>query len=71
MSKLAHSNQETMDEIERKRAIENGDEDCLRTALGHCVRALAEYERKPGDDLRPFLLGALDAGRKALAKAGA
>ena len=25
MSKLAHSNQETMDELDRRRAVENGD----------------------------------------------
>lgn len=29
MSKLSHSNQATMDELERQRAIENGDEDLL------------------------------------------
>jgi hypothetical protein len=29
MSKLAHSHQPTMDELDRKRAIENGDEDLL------------------------------------------
>lgn len=29
MSKLAHSNQETMDELDRRRAIENGDEDLI------------------------------------------
>lgn len=29
MSKLAHSHQPTMDEIDRRRAIENGDEDLL------------------------------------------
>ena len=29
MSKLAHSHQPTMDELDYQRAIENGDEDCI------------------------------------------
>ncbi len=32
----------------------------LIEALEHCVRVLQEYERKPGEDLKPFMLGALD-----------
>ncbi len=35
MSKLAHSNQETMDEIERRAAIEDGNEDMLPDYLAH------------------------------------
>lgn len=38
----------------------------LQESLKHCVRVLEEYERKPGDDLRPFLLGALDHAKKTL-----
>ncbi len=37
--------------------------------LNHCVNVLAEYERKPGDDLRGFMLGALDVARAVLDKA--
>ncbi len=37
--------------------------------LNHCVNVLAEYERKPGDDLRGFMLGALDVARAAIKKA--
>lgn len=33
MSKLAHSHQPTMDEIDRKRAIETGNEDLLPECL--------------------------------------
>jgi hypothetical protein len=33
MSKLAHSNQETMDQIERQNARENGEEDELDAAI--------------------------------------
>lgn len=42
MSKLAHTHQPTMDALDRKRAIENGDEDllprctCLRRDLRYC-----------------------------------
>lgn len=34
MSKLAHSNQETMDELDRRRAIENGDGDLIPAQTG-------------------------------------
>jgi len=33
MSKLAHSNQETMDEIDYRAAIENGDEDLIPASI--------------------------------------
>lgn len=35
MSKLAHSNQDTIDEIERQRAIEEGNEDMLPDYPAH------------------------------------
>ncbi len=35
MSKLAHSNEETMDEIERRAAIEDGNEDMLPDYPAH------------------------------------
>jgi hypothetical protein len=48
--------------------------DKLETALRHCINALREYEMGddrprgpiPNDDLRPWLLGAMDNARKAL-----
>lgn len=41
----------------------------LLEALEHCVNVLAEHDRKPGDDLDGFMLGALDKARTAIAKA--
>ena len=46
----------------------------LEAALRHCINALREYEMGddrprgpiPNDDLRPWLLGAMDNARKAL-----
>jgi hypothetical protein len=46
----------------------------LETALRHCINALREYEMGddrprgpiPNDDLRPWLVGAMDNARKAL-----
>jgi hypothetical protein len=32
----------------------------LVDSLDHCIRVLREYERKPGEDLKGFMLGALD-----------
>jgi hypothetical protein len=54
---------------EREQRIEK-----LEAALRHCINALREYEmgddrpRGPisNDDLRPWLLGAMDNARKAL-----
>jgi hypothetical protein len=48
--------------------------DKLEAALRHCINALREYEMGddrprgpiPNDDLRPWLLGAMDNARKAL-----
>lgn len=39
-------------------------------ALKHCVNALKEYERDPSDNIRGFLLGALDSAKAALAGDG-
>lgn len=41
MSKLAHSHQPTMDEIDRLRAVKNGDEDCL-PLTAHLVSSVQE-----------------------------
>ena len=46
----------------------------LEAAMRHCINALREYEMGddrprgpiPNDDLRPWLLGAMDNARKAL-----
>ena len=46
----------------------------LEAALRHCINALREYEMGddrprgpiPNDDLRPWLLGAMDNARKVL-----
>ena len=54
---------------EREQRIEK-----LEAALRHCINALREYEMGddrprgpiPNDDLRPWLLGAMDNARKAL-----
>ncbi len=40
----------------------------LVEALGHCVNAIKEYERDPSEDIRPFLLGALDKATAILEK---
>ena len=59
MSKLAHSNQETMDEIDIKRAIEDGNEDlienincprCHQVIMGkestvECGKSLCPFKR--------------------------
>jgi len=37
----------------------------LEKSLGHCVRAIAEWQRKP-EGIEPYLLGALDHARKTL-----
>ena len=39
--------------------------EALEKSLGHCVRAIAEWERKP-EGVAPYLLGALDHARKTL-----
>ena len=65
----------SMVEISNRRAIEAADRiEKLEAALRHCVNALREYEMGddrprgpiPNDDLRPWLLGAMDNARKAL-----
>jgi len=40
----------------------------LRKSLQHCINAIAEYEKDSSENIRPFLLGALDNARKVLNK---
>ena len=40
----------------------------LRESLQHCINAIAEYEKDSSENIRPFLLGALDNARKVLNK---
>lgn len=54
------------DAAERERDEARRECGRLRAAAQHCVNVLAEYERKPGYDLRGFMLGALDNARAAL-----
>lgn len=44
MSKLAHSNQPTMDEIDRRRAIEDGNDDLIAAELEE-VQILSSVDR--------------------------
>ena len=38
----------------------------LREALQHCINAIAEYEKDSSENIRPFLLGAMDNAKKIL-----
>jgi len=40
----------------------------LRESLQHCINAIAEYEKDSSENIRPFLLGAMDNARKVLNK---
>ena len=40
----------------------------LRESLQHCINAIAEYEKDSSENIRPFLLGAMDKARKVLNK---
>ena len=40
----------------------------LRESLQHCINAIAEYEKDSSENIRPFLLGAMDNARKVVNK---
>lgn len=68
MSKLAHSNQETMDEIERRAAIENGNEDLIEQSikadLVEALENLLTYDRVERPAFRAKPVGAPNSSER-------